>query len=750
MAVPRLAEIRCPGHNTAPMSLRHVLLSAAVVGTVLASACSSEKNPSIIETKVLPLVPCAASEVTGAMDPATDVRVFVDEALPEQVRGDVGAYLSRMWKVPVTVQVGAPTGQAGDAIWISSTSEAKTASRHATDAPASYSLARADEGGRKVVVAYSADSKNLVFATYALLEELGARFFHPMQELVPELGAPFFPRALDAHRTSMTKMRGLQPHILHPIEWMPSLHEPSENSFTEAKKLIDWLVKTGQNHIQYPLMNSAWGPLAEHSRRIVEYAHSRGVTVGAVVQIHHKAALQKNYVLVKDDALFKEQIEQRLTQLMEVPWDEVEFAMGEFLSTDPEALINWLNIGVEHLGKIAPNVLVGVHNHVGNYESLFVDFRGTPHQYFYHLPRFADPRLGQTVHTVFWYDLYRKGGMYAHEDFKFQHDFIFEELAKNQRRVRYYPESAYWIATDIDVPAFLPEFVESRWTDIHRMDEEIRAKGLPPLDGHVLFSSGHEWNYWMHDYLTAKMLWEPAAPLDRFFSHYTSVYGSCAPKIHEDLTKFVALQRQYLFEKNLVSYVSGEDNAVDLGALIAGITIRKLRKSFDELVTEPEAKRVEFETGVLGDLETLIREIEPIENEIGARCRGSDPTLAPWCNELHDGVTVVRLRLEHSVVIYRAILAYARQNRTEAKRLFAAAKAKTEEAKPVIQGRSKSYRFDVGRLTNGYANTTNYAFGYLKQAHTQCMWHRQNEQARRIIDEDLIGSRPTGLPSCLE
>ena len=64
--------------------------------------------------------------------------------------------------------------------------------------------------------------------------------------------------------------------------------------------------------------------------------------------------------------------------------------------------------------------------------------------------------------------------------------------------------------------------------------------------------------------------------------------------------------------------------------------------------------------------------------------------------------------------------------------------------------RAKGFRFDVGRLTNSYANPTNYSFGYLRQGHTQCLWNRQNEQARRIIEEDLIGSLPTGLPGCLD
>ncbi len=686
------------------------------------------------------------------MDPATDVHVFVDDALPEQVRADIGGYLGRMWKTQVVVATGAPAGQPGDAIWISSSAEAKAASRHATDASPSYSLVRADEGPRNVLVAYAAKREDLVAAAYALLEELGVRFFHPMQELVPEFGAPFFPRGLETHRTAMAKVRGLQPHVLHPIEWMPSLHEPGESNLAESKKLIDWLVKTGQNHLQWPLMASVpWDALADHSRKIVDYAHSRGVTVGAVVQMHHKAALQKNYVLVTDDARpAKEQLEAGLTRLMQVPWDEVELAMGEFLTTDPEGLVTWFDIAVEHLVTIAPNVRVAAQNHCGNYDNLYVDFRGTPKTYFYHLPRFADARLGQTVHTLFWFDLYREGGMYQHPNFHFQHDFILEELAKNDHRVRYFPESAYWIATDVDVPAFLPEFIEARWTDIHGLDGDIKAKALPALDGHVLFSSGHEWGYWMTDYLTAKMLWEPSAPLERFYSIYASSYGSCGPKLGEDLSRFVDIQRTYLRDKKLIAYVSGEDNAVDLGALVAGVTIRELRKKFDDLVTAPEADRVAFETSVIADLETVVRETRPLEDDVAAHCRGSDPILTPWCNELRDGIRIVRMRLEHSVILYRAILAYGRQNKGEATRLFGAAQAKTEEAGAVIQERAKGYRFDVGRLTNGYTNPTNYAFGYLRQGHTQCLWHRQNEQARRIIEEDIVGSLPTGLPSCLD
>ena len=56
---------------------------------------------------------------------------------------------------------------------------------------------------------------------------------------------------------------------------------------------------------------------------------------------------------------------------------------------------------------------------VGNYPQLYVQYKGEP-TYFYHLPKFADPRLGQTTHTLFWFDTYRDQGMYEHPDFHFQ------------------------------------------------------------------------------------------------------------------------------------------------------------------------------------------------------------------------------------------------------------------------------------------------------------------------------------------
>ena len=542
-------------------------------------------------------------------------------------------------------------------------------------------------------------------------------------------------------------MRGIQIHTLHPLEYLSSLMEPGEANLAEAKRLVDWLVKTGQNHLQWPLLGSVdWPSFAAHARQIVAHAHGRGVTVGGGVNISVRGSLQRNYVLVRDDAKYVEQIAEGLDRVLEVPWDDIEISLGEFLAGDPERLVTWLDAAVAHLEKVAPNVRVNVQNHLGNYPELYVDFRGQKNTFFYHVPQYANARLGQTVHTLFWFDLYREGGMYQHPNFHFQREFMLSQLPK--RRVRYLPESAYWIAADVDVPVFLPEFIESRWIDIQGLDRDMRAAGLPPVEGHVMFSSGHEWGFWMTDYLAAKMMWEPAAPLDRFINHYASAYGSCGAGVGSELSQFMALQKKYLFEKKLIPYVSGEDATVETGASL-GIEIRPIRKKFELLLRGTEAERAAFEADILAPLEAMTMETRPIEDSLAARCRGSDGALVRWCNELRDGVRIVRVRLEHAVTVYRAILAQARGDNGAARAGLAKARAKTQEAKAVIEEREKGYRFDLERLTGAYNNPTFYPFGYLRQAHTQCLWHRRDELARLIIEEDVLDST-SDVPRCLE
>src|SRR5262249_23214750 len=145
---------------------------------------------------------------------------------------------------------------------------------------------RLDAGGVTTLLVYAPDAGDLAAGAYALLEELGARFFHPKEQFVPHLGAPRVPATLDVWRRPAARRRGLQPHTLHPIESLWTFMVPGADNLADAERFVDWLVKTGQNYVQFPLLGTVdWASWTPHVQAILDYAHARGVRVGAVPQV---------------------------------------------------------------------------------------------------------------------------------------------------------------------------------------------------------------------------------------------------------------------------------------------------------------------------------------------------------------------------------------------------------------------------------------------------------------------------------
>lgn len=714
------------------------MISAALALFTSLGACSSKD-----ETLSPPPDPCNAADSVLAFEAidAAELGVYLDApASPglELVRQDLGRYLGMLWGQDVAIAAGAPDGSKARSVWISSSVAARAAV--GTDIDDGYALKRLPDG---LLVVYAPDAQNLAYASYALLEELGARFFHPRAELVPALGGVRLPLALDVERRPAWRLRGMQEHTLHPIETMSVLNEPGAENLEDAKRYVDWLVKTGQNLLQWPLLDVPFPAFKEHADAIVAHAHLRGVEVGAVVQVFEASALQNNYVLIEDADQWQADLEKNLDQLTSIDWDVVALALGEFIGTDPNGVVTWLDHATGYLGAKKPNVEVSVQVHVGNYPNLWVDYQGQK-TFFYHLAGKTDPALTNEVHTVFFFDLYRDWGTYKHENFFFQRDYLMSQLGK--RKVRYYPESAYWIAADVDVPHFLPEYIHSRWLDISSLHRDTTLAGLPSLDGHVLFSSGKEWGYWLHDYLTAKMQWDPEGSLQSFLRHYTNVFGACSDDLGAALEKLVALQGSYLFDRRLVGYVSGEDNVLDI-ARLAGYESHPLRKPF-EAVAKLSAPELEtFERDVVDALRELLDELVPLERSVSRRCARADEALRPWCNELADGFAIDRLRVEHSLRLYQAVIDWVRGGSSHAGHL-AAAKKLTERARAVITRREAEYRWPASKLTDAYANPTVYEFGYLRQAHQVCFWERQDLQAETLVTEG-VAAPISLLPSCL-
>ncbi|MBI2393279.1 MAG: hypothetical protein HYV09_27090 [Deltaproteobacteria bacterium] len=432
------------------MRLR-ALAALIACSTAASGACGNQDDGP----EPPPAIACDSAKMAADLEPveAADIGLFADAASME-LAADVSSHLRALWGpgAPSAIE-GAPSGTAWS-IWLS-TSDAARARTAGGDA--AYAIRRE---GRSIVV-WGRTPADLAHGAWALVETFGARFFHPKQTFLPALGGARWPRALDVARKPAFATRGIQIHTLHPIEWFPALVQPGEQNLADAKVLVDWLVRTGQNHLQWFFVNSVpvdqWRP---HAAKIVEYAHARGVTVGAVAQLWGGSSLQNGYALVTDKTTWQTQMEQRLDTLLAVPFDLVELGMGEFFASDPEGVVQWLDHGTRYLAGKYPKTTFSVVNHVGNQPSLWLDFRGEKNVFFYHLPKYADARLMNNVHTVYFFDLYRPWGGYGHPDFGLHRQYIFDQLPK--RKIRYFPEAAYWASADVDVPIFLPEYLHAR------------------------------------------------------------------------------------------------------------------------------------------------------------------------------------------------------------------------------------------------------------------------------------------------
>jgi hypothetical protein len=88
-----------------------------------------------------------------------------------------------------------------------------------------------------------------------------------------------------------------------------------------------------------------------------------------------------------------------------------------------------------------------------------------------------------------------------------------EGVMGSGRSTVYHGESAYWVNVDIDVPLFLPVYARGRLADMRKIaSAEIASKRQ--MQGSIVFDSGWEWSYWLHDVLIARFAADPVAGVD--------------------------------------------------------------------------------------------------------------------------------------------------------------------------------------------------------------------------------------------
>ena len=558
---------------------------------------------------------------------------------------------------------------------------------------------------------------------YGLLQEkLGFRFYHPRDSIIPSHDNWPLPERFSFAGSPRFEKRGFHLHTQHPIELTEQLMDPSlPNAFDDVKAYLDWLARNGQNTFQFFLLReidrNTW---PAHARRIVEYAHRRGIRCGIEVSLSmiQQQAFQL-ITLLRPYPSYQRQVDQTLAWLFQAPWDymSLDVTLGEHLP---------------FLDKLLPDVQMHIEQQV---EKRY----GARLMYATHVISSKDgtkvrrpklPGSGIMIHTVMCYSASEaKAPVYGNQNQRFMLEAAIAE--SKRRETWYWPESSYWVGFDTSVPLLLLPYLDTRWNDI----ETMAALGV---SGHLTFSSGWEWGYWLIDWSIARWSWQlkdngrvrPTAPLSRLAEL------SKDRELQRLMGQALKLQNTYLKDKELLRFMA------------ALTPFSELPPPFNRpFQPEPEFRYAWLLNGAtaaearhalaqpLADLETYAARmgevVDLLEIRIGQLHTAGriGRTQYKLLSEFERGLRVTALRASHRGLSLKALLAKRSNDHSHsAAVLLTRARLVRQQAQAIVRQQESIYRYPLELLARRRVSMTAYSFGYLYPAGRLFFWEREEEQ----------------------
>jgi hypothetical protein len=615
--------------------------------------------------------------------------------------------------------------------------------------------------GATVVYAAGADKLSAQYALYELLRRLGARFYHPEQEYLPQNPAAVVrARARTATAVAALEADGKTPspryvpdfdqrsytfHGSHPLEHLEAFSD-AEHPIDEAVKVNDWIIKNRGNRFRGAGRGVTSGD--RRARRVAELDQLRkllGFPRGAGITLHNQ---QQGASAVVDPASLippKQQIEDYVAKRLAAVPDAHEFGIHfgptELTTTPDTPTVQWINWAGQKALALAPGIRVVVNNHITGTQPVdnFDDKGCAPGTNskgscdYYDLSFHTDPRFAVKVHTVMFYPLEGPANVYNQKSFA--HKLcLMQQASAAGRPLVWFPEGSWWLSYDNPIPVYLPLYIWTRYRDVELLEPLLKKNG-GSLYAHRMFNSGHEWGYWQQDYAVGLLHWRAKIA-------YASILGElldplCAPSDWEKgceakretqavLETLIKHQRaSYLTLKDhrgragaLFAYMSGEDPADELGAA-TGLEFQPVRISFLKVAAWDAVELERFEKGDLATLKQWDQLHDGWLKRLQAAAAQVPEAGKPWFDEIVDGVEINLLRARQTHQLYQAVVTYRRTQleneaklaidpnaqladpKTEATPQLEAAKLTRAGAETVIRRREKAYRYPLAQINGG-------------------------------------------------
>lgn len=562
---------------------------------------------------------------------------------------------------------------------------------------------------------------------YGLLQEkLGFCFIHPRQSVVPQHQQWPLADRWQWRATPRFPRRGFHLHTLHPIELTRQLHEPTyPGALQDLRGYIDWLARNGQNVFQFYLLRGIdrdrW---PDHAQAMIAYAHRRGVRVGVMLSFSmlQQRAFQA-VKLLRPFAGYRSQIDNTLDWLFQAPWDfvTVEFMLGEHLPRLDRLLPEASAYLQESLRRRGAFPIVSTH--VDRREE---DERGGG-GLLATAQAAAPVRSGILIHTVMSYGLDdEEAPVYGNRNLQFMAESARREVRR--RETWYWPESSYWVAFDNSVPVLLLPYLEARWKDI-----QLVAK--MGLQGHLTFSSGWEWGYWLTDWSIAKWSWRHEEDSRRLESGPLSALEQLIPdpELRGLWRRAAALQQYHLKDGRLLQYLSAADPFSEFPRALIPEFQPQAEASCGWILDEAERNQAgETVEVVITRLEDYARRSFLLTSSMVARLaeikRSGQPTWLPMAQELWRALKITELRACYRAAVIQALL----QRRVNAEeslvQWLAEADRLRRQAQILVAMQEKIYRYPVALLARPRPSLTAYRFGYLYPVSDLFFWRREERQ----------------------
>ncbi len=599
--------------------------------------------------------------------------------------------------------------------------------------------------GKQIILTLDATSFEAIsFGLYGLLQEqLGFAFYHTKQTYIPNISYWGITENLDWSVRPRFIKRGFHLHTMHPLEITePLLNQHCENGIELVIEYIDWLARNQQNYLEFNLLEKKdkkdlkeW---INYIKPAMLYAQRRGILIGVDISLH--MTQQKAFMLYEslpnNFQKKQKQIEENLAILFEVPWDVIamEFSTTEFTQgnvqkkQDLQLYINDLVSNTYHAKLTGREHVVKKENTLGKSQQV---------QPMTAAQKKLDQTRGVLIHTVMFYGLNdQKAPVYENENLLHMLDMLQEE--QKHREIWYYPESAYWVTFDNSVPMLLLPYLNTRLADILLMDSLN-------VEGHLTFSSGWEWGYWLIDWSIARWSWESSFegriqqpnPLEYI---NTLLQNGKASKL---LSQVSELQQTYIKEKEMIRYLVAQTITDELPFGLAIEFHPSPPHSYRYMARKAPQDTIDWwKNNVIPTLQEFTTKYDLILAEMNQDFQFNQQQ-ALLFNEIKIALQVTNLRVKHKIETIQFLLK-KRQQKLDKNLPDSLAQIHLDQAKAIrLQGielvalQEQHYRYPmnwVAEKING-GGSTSYDFGYLYTVHNLHFWQREEQQ----IEQNKFG-----------